>query len=444
MTERKIMALAKHAASVAKQSGASDARVAATSSREVSVEWRDGKLDRIQESTQQSLAITLYVDGRYSVNDTSDLRKDAVEAYIQNAVAATRYLARDEHRHLPDPARYENATKDNLEIYDPEISKISPEERLRAAEAMESAAREGTGSDRIISVTTSVSDYGYHSVLVATNGLEASEEGTSTWRSATVSIRDADDRKPRGSDYGGGTFAADLPDVAIVGNNALRRALDQTGSRQVDTGRYEVIVENRAAPTLSRHLLSPLSGASLQQRRSFLENKLGQTVASAELTLTSDPHLKRGLSSTAWDGEGMATLPRVVFDKGVLKTYFLDTYYASKLGEPPTTGSPANLVWDGGERSAAEMIEKMKKGIFITSFLGGNSNATTGDFSLGIRGFYVEKGKILHPVSEMNMAGNHLELWKHLVEVGNDPWSYSSNRSPSLRFKEVQCSGAKG
>jgi PmbA protein len=102
-------------------------------------------------------------------------------------------------------------------------------------------------------------------------------------------------------------------------------------------------------------------------------------------------------------------------------------------------------VWDPGKRSLAELIKTgKKKGILITSFLGGNSNSTTGDFSLGIKGFFIENGAIVHPISEMNMAGNHLTLWNKLVELGNDPWPYASNRTPTLKLEAVQCSGSKG
>ena len=106
-----------------------------------------------------------------------------------------------------------------------------------------------------------------------------------------------------------------------------------------------------------------------------------------------------------------------------------------------TTDNYANLVWDSGDRDAEKMIQDTEEGILVTSFLGGNSNATTGDFSLGIKGYYIKDGAVVHPVSEMNIAGNHLSFWKKLAEVGNDPWTYSSNRTPTLRFVGVQCSG---
>lgn len=444
MIDKTLMELAKSAAKAATDAGASDARITASRSRDVTVEWRDKKLDRIRESTKQSLTVTLFVDGRYSVNNTSDVRDASVKKYVEDAVRATRYLAPDKHRFLPDPKRYEGMVTDDLEIYDPAIQAVSPQQRLAVAAELEEAARTGGDASLIASVTSEVSDYEYRSVCLNTNGLEAGEQGTSTWRSCSVSVKDRDDRRPRGSAYGGGTFAEDLPPCGEVGRDAYKKAVEQMGSRQADTGRYEVIVLNRATPTLSRHLFAPLFGGALQQKRSFMDGKLGDRVAAEILTVTSNPHLKRGLASTAWDSEGMATQPLAVVDRGLLKTFFLDTYYASKLGMSPTTGDPTNIVWKGGKRDSDAMVSGATRAILITGFLGGNSNSTTGDFSLGIKGFLIEKGEVIHPISEMNMAGNHLSLWKDLAEVGSDPWPYASNRAPTLRFSNVQCSGSKG
>ncbi len=443
MTEKKLNELAKNAALIATKAGAKDARVFASRSRGVMVEWRDNKLDRIRESTKQGLYIELYVEGRYSGNATSDLRNDEVEKYVKTAVDMTRYLAPDKHRHLPDPSRYENPTTLDLEKSDPALKTVFPKDRLSTAKQLEHAARASDDKNEIISVTTSVSDSESKWVGFATNGFEATEHATSFSRSVSVSIADKDDRKPRGSSYGATRFSADLPSEEVLGPEALKRALGQIGSRQIATGRYELVIENRAVPTFARHLASPLSGGALQQKRSFLEGKLNQQIGSKLLTITSDPHLPRGLASTAWDDEGMVTTPRQVIEKGVLKTFFLNTYYASKLKMNPTTSSFSNLIWEHGKRAAADMVKSMKEGIYVTSFLGGNSNATTGDFSLGIKGFYVKDGKPVHPISEMNIAGNHLAFWNNLAEVGNDPWTFSSNQTPTLCFTDVQCSGSK-
>ncbi len=442
MADKNLMEMARNTALIARKAGAKDARVFLSRSRNVTLEWRDGKLDRIRESTSQGMSISLYVEGRYSSNSTSDLRPEAIDEYVKTAVATTRYLAVDEHRKLPDPSRYEGRTTEDLERSDPAVFDVRPKERMAQARQLEEAVRAGDKKNKIVSVTSWVSDTSNKTVGFATNGFEATESSTSFSRGVEVSVRDTKDRKPAGWDYGSTRFKVDLPGIENLGAGALKRAMDQLGSKQVKTGVYQLVIENRVVPTFVRHLLSPLSGSSIQQKRSFLEDKLEKEVGSKLLTINSDPHLKRGLASTAWDGEGMATMKRPVFDKGVLKTFFLDTYYASKLGVDPTTSSKSHLIWQPGANSLKEMIKGMTRGIYITSFLGGNSNSTTGDFSLGIKGHLVENGKIVHPVSEMNMAGNHLEFWKNLAEVGNDPWTYSSHRAPSLRFKDVQCSGA--
>ena len=277
----------------------------------------------------------------------------------------------------------------------------------------------------------------------STNGFEAGEEGTSFFRSVSVSVAEKDGKKPSAASYGATRFQDDLPTPGFLGQDATGRALAQIGSSQIPTGRYDLVIENRAVSTLASYVLSALTGSALQQKRSFLEGLDKQPFASNVLTIISDPHLPRGHSSSAWDSEGMATEERMIIDQGAVQTFFLDTYYASKLQMAPTTSDMANLVWTPGTRDRAAMIKSVTNGILVTGFLGGNSNATTGDFSLGIRGFHLKNGRPAKPVSEMNIAGNHLEFWKSLKEVGNDPWTYSSNRTPTLRFGDVQCSGSE-
>jgi PmbA protein len=164
-------------------------------------------------------------------------------------------------------------------------------------------------------------------------------------------------------------------------------------------------------------------------------------VLGKNLSITDDPFLVEGLGSGTYDGEGMSLKKMPVFEKGVLRTFYLDTYYASKLGMEPTTGGQSNLVFSAGDKDLEGLLKVMGQGILVTGFSGGNSNSATGDFSIGIRGLWIENGKIVRPVAEMNLAGNHLKFWKKLVELGNDPHPYSSWRTPSLRFEKIQFSG---
>jgi PmbA protein len=200
-------------------------------------------------------------------------------------------------------------------------------------------------------------------------------------------------------------------------------------------------VDNRSAGRMVSMLLGPLSGSSLQQKRSFLEGKLGVPVFSDKMTIVDDPLLVGGLGSRLWDSEGIAARQRPLVDGGVLKSYYIDSYYGRKLGTAPTSGNASNLSWTIGEHDPGALVAAVSDGIFVTGFLGGNSNGLTGDFSLGVRGFRIRDGKLAEPVAEMNISGNHLEFWKRLAAVGNDPWAYSPLRTPTLVFDGVSFAG---
>jgi PmbA protein len=189
MNDGKLLDLAKFAAQVATKSGAKDASANVFRAREVEVEWRDGKLDRIRESTKQGLGITLFVDGRYSSNATSDIRNEAVEAYIKQAVATTKYLAADEHRHLPDPSRYQGMTTIDLQRKDPNVGAVTPEDRLAMAKRLEDATRAADEKKILISVTTTVGDTEEKSATFNTNGFEGEEESSTSWQVAVASSR---------------------------------------------------------------------------------------------------------------------------------------------------------------------------------------------------------------------------------------------------------------
>jgi PmbA protein len=203
-----------------------------------------------------------------------------------------------------------------------------------------------------------------------------------------------------------------------------------------------LLIENRAAGRLLNHFLAPLSAAALQQQRSCFADKLGQSIASSVLTLVDDPFIIQGFGSRHFDGEGLSAKLLPIIDKGVLRSYFVDTYYGRKLGMDPTTASPSNLCFADGKGDLESLCQGIDRGVLVTGFIGGNSSSTTGDFSLGVRGFLIEKGKRSRAITEMNITDNLQTFLPKLVAVGADAYPYSSLRTPSLRFDDVQFSGS--
>ena len=439
--EKGMREVAHAAVKTAKAKGAGEVAVRAYRVRDVAVQWRDGKLEQITESTTRGLGLQLYVDGRYSAVSTSDLRPEALETFIGDSVAMTRTLVADPFRSLPEPALYAGQAAVDLQLADPAYATVTPEMRRRLAQELEEAARSVKGGAAILSVTTGFNDSRAESLRVHSNGFEGDRVDTSFWTSAQVTVKDGDGRRPEDWSAAGVRFVGEMPAVAAVGRSAAERALARLGSTKADSAVLAMAVDHRAAGRLVGALLGPLGGQAIQQKRSFLEGKLGTVVGSERLTFADDPLVVKGFGSRLFDGEGIAARRMPVFEKGVLKSYFIDTYYGRKLKMAPTTGGSSNGSWALGTKSQPELLADMKDGILVTGFLGGNSNGTTGDFSLGVQGYRVRNGQIAEPVSEMNISGNQNELWKRLAAVGNDPYPYSAGRTPTLVFDGVQFAG---
>jgi len=438
MTKDEKYSIAKWAMEHAIQNGAQQARVSIYNNNSSQIEVREEKIDKLQESNRNGMQINLYVDKKYSSISTNRLNnKEELGKFIEEAIAGTRYLAEDEFRTLPDPDRYYNGGGPDLKTVDQNFTSIDPQQKVKDAFALE---KEVLGSDeRIISATASYRDGMSGSVMVASNGFEGDSENSYYALNASVSVTDGTAR-PRGYWGESSIFSSELIRKDI-GKKALKRAVDRLGQAKIESGKMPMIVENKMAGQSMGPLVSALNGSSIQQRQSFLIDMLGEKIGSDLLTVTDDPFIVSGRGSRLFDSEGVATQKRAVFEKGVLKTYFIDTYYGKKLDMEPNSGSTTNLVFKPGEKDLEGLLADIGRGILVTGFNGGNSNPVTGDFSYGIEGFLVEQGELVKPVAEMNITGNFLQLWKDLVAVGSDVDPTRSWRLPSLVFDNVDFSG---
>jgi len=439
MNTKERLELAHWAANTAIRAGADDAAVDISNSRAVETEFRDGKLDRVKESTQNSLNISLYVDSKFSGHSTNDLRRESLESFIKKTVAMTRLLTEDEYRGLPDPKYYQGQKEMDLDLLDSGYSGVTAEHRVEMARELQGLT--ASKSDKVVSCTAGYYDDETEAIKVHSNGFEGTRQSTSFAYGVEVTIDDGKGGLPADWCYATTRFLSDMPKAEKLAQTAIDRAEAKIGQAKIESGSFDMVVFNRAAGNPIYALYGPMSGRSLHQKRSFLDGLLDTKIASELLTVIDDPFIKRGLGSRTYDGDGMPTRKRALIDKGVFKEFLIDYYYGRKLGVEPTGGSTTNIVFEYGDKTSDDMIKDVTKGIFVTGFIGGNSDSTTGDYSWGLRGMLIEDGKLVKPVNEMNISGNLLELWQSLVAVGNDPYPYSRLQRPSLHFKNVQFSG---
>ena len=436
-----LLRAAQQAVELAAAAGATASSVAISRARGVDLEWRDGSLEKVTEKTRQSLSAEIFVNGRYSASSTSDLRPEALQRFFTNAVEMTRLLEADPHRGLPDAEGYEGRADIDLELYDEQAESVDSVVRKERVQSLEQSVREHAADLNIVSATASISDGIGQSARVHSNGFIGERKVSSFSASAMLTLLDQDGRRPMGWEYTYRRHQSDLDPFDWIARQTAERARSQLGAGRIKTGKYKLVVDSRAMPRLLGALLGPISGALIQQRRSLWEGKLGQRITSPLLTIYDEPHRPRSLGAALWDSDGFATRRRPLIEEGVLSTYLIDQYYARKLGVAPTGGDTHELAFKLGTADLDQLVSDIGDGLLIERFLGGNSNETTGDISLGCAGRVIRNGMVAEPFAEANLAGHFGEIWERLLALGNDPNPNSSSGCPSCAFDAVQLSG---
>ncbi len=430
---------ALQAVELAKAAGADEVAASISQNRDVTFEYRDGALEKVKDTTSQGLAIQVFAADRYSSHQTTDLNVERLKGFVAEAVAITNALEPDEFREITPEELFKDRPDVDLDLVDPAVADISRDQRLAWCEAIDTVARD---HDKVISATAGVYDGSSLSASVSSNGFSGTQHSTYCWYGSSITMMDRGDKRAEDSFYVGGQHIASLPEAPSVAGTALKRVLSRLDSEKGPTVKATMVVDSRIAGSLIGRLLRPANARRVQQGQSYWAELLGEKAFSDKLTIIDDPLIKRGFSSRHFDNEGISAKVLPIVEEGVVKNLYVDTYYGRKAGMVPTTGSASNRRIGTGEKSLAQILSDVGDGVYVTSWLGGNADNTTGDFSLGIRGHMIENGQIGRPVGEMNVTGNLRDLFSRLEMVGNDVYPYSSTLAPSLVFTDVDFSGA--
>jgi len=259
-----------------------------------------------------------------------------------------------------------------------------------------------------------------------------------------VMIAEAEGQMQRDYHYDVSRVAGDLASAESIGRRAAERAVRRLGARPVPTCDVPVLFSSELATGLFGHFLAAISGGNLYRKSSYLEDALGQTLFPEWLSLDERPHLLRGLASSAYDGDGLATYAKPFVENGKLLSYVLGTYSGRKLGMPSTAnaGGVHNLFVSHGDEDQAALIRRMGRGLLVTELMGQGLNLVTGDYSRGAGGFWVENGEIQFPVQEVTIAGTLRDMFRQIVAVGCDVETRSSIHTGSVLIERMKVAGS--
>lgn len=432
------IALARHCLEYARSQGADAVRITLTKSLLNLVGVLNGEVDKTSHALDRSLQLQLFAKGRFGSFSSNRLDKEGLEAFIREALDTVGMLEADAFRSLPSPERLakDAVTGQELGLYDPACETLTAEARREMALGSVAWPQEG-----LIAEEGEYSDSVFDSLTLDSQGLEARHTETSFEIGYESTVEDADGRHY--SSYWWDA-APRLEDLQVKGcaQKAYERAREQRNPQSVPSGKYTLILDSECASKVVTPVLSALGGYSLQQKNSFLTGSLGKQLFPQGLTILDVPRTKGDTGCRLFDSEGVATREMPVIENGVVKTYFLNTYISRKMEMEPTIedATRVKVMPFGGCRTQEEVLQKVKDGILVTGFNGGNSNPATGNFSYGIEGFVIKDGKRLHPVREMLITGNFLTLWNHLEVAADDARPCLSKLVPTLAFSDVDFS----
>jgi PmbA protein len=430
----------------ARKAGA-DASEASLAAREsISAEVRMGELEGMEREEGRSVALRAFIGKRQASASSTDLSASGLKALAERTVAMTRAAPEDPYCGLLDQ-RYRARGAPDLDQAD--AARPSPEQLLNMAKACEAAslAIPGIANSGGAGASSEVSTF----VYATSDGFDGAERATS-YSLGTQPIAENDDEEmERDYEWRTKRFFADLPSPEEIGRMAGERTARRLGARKLESTKAAVIFENRLAGRIVSPFLGGISGTAVARGVSFVKDKLGQRVFAPGFRIHEDPFVKRGLGSRPFDGEGGAVAPMTLVEDGVVQTWLLNSAAARQLGlapnghatsghgGPPGIGS-SNLFVKPGERDLTGLMADAGKGLFVTDMFSPSLNMNTGDWSVGVSGYWFENGAVAYPVSEVTVAGNLLDIYARLI-CGADLDNRGSLEIPSLLVDDLAIGG---
>lgn len=445
---RSLAALSDQLLAAAKLAGADSADALAVDGTSISIEVRNGALEQAERSEGIDLGLRVFVGKKQAIVSASDTRSEMIQQMAERAVTMAREAPEDPHVGLADPTQLAtDLDVSRLELFDPSPEPDPTELQAQAAEAEEHAL----SVSGVTQVQSASAGYGRRRIhLAATNGFSAGYERSDRGLSC-VAISGAGTGMERDYDYDSRIFQSELRSAADIGKRAGERAVARQAPRKPVTGTFPVLFDERISNSLVGHLLQAINGTMIARGSSWLRDALGTRVLPDGVSLIEDPHRKRTSASRLFDAEGLATAPRKIVDKGILTGWTLDLATARKLGMESTasaargtSGPPSptvtNVELTQSDRSQADLLRDMGSGLLVTSMIGSTINPTTGDYSRGASGFWVENGELAYPVNECTIAGNLRDMLLRM-QTANDAQMHLSRVVPSILIDGLTIAG---
>ena len=441
-----IRDLAARALAEAERAGADEADLRVFESRELQLVVRLGEVEVLKEAGDRGVALRVFKGRRRAVVGTTELDPAGLERLAREAVALAAVCEPDDTHRLPAPDLFAAELPD-LDLCD---DGAAPDTAAAIALARDLEAATLGADPRIDNCQQSRFTRGLtRTVYVTSNGFAADWRRTGYSLAIQPVARGRNGERVTDAWFQRAPHFADLRDVEVLAAEAARRVLRRLDARRAPTGAFPVVFEPRMAARLAAMVFRCVSGTAVWRGLSYLADRRGERVASERFTLVDDPHRPRGLGSRPCDGEGLACRRLALVDGGALRSFATDLESARRLDLPPTGHGlwgggvgPSNLHVLPGDQSPEAIIAGAGRGLVVIDMMGQGFDATSGHWSQGCTGLWIEDGAVSHPVSEVTVAGHLDEVLGGVDAVGDDlDFSLGAVTAPTLRVAAMTVAG---
>ena len=430
--------------------GATAAEAVISEGSEFSTLVRLEQVETLKEAGSKAAGLRVFVGKRAASTHTSDLSQQGIEQMVSSALTLAKVTSEDPHAGLP--AREElGAISNDLGLYYDDVYSLSTADRIDYARRAERAAL-----DFDASITNS--EGGSFDASTGARVLANSLGFVNEYRRSYCSVSAVPIATTEGAAmqrdywYSVARRLEKLESPEAVGQTAAQRALRRLAARKVATTKVPIVFDQQTAGSLLGEIFGAVNGDAIYRHASFLTGKLGEKIFGDNVTIVDDGTMPGGFGSSPCDDEGVPTRRTVVFDRGTLRSYLLNTYTARKLGLTTTgnaarglAGTPGigrgNFFLKPGVKTPDAIIADIKDGLYVTEFLGFGVNVVTGDFSRGATGLWIKDGELAFPVEEITVAGNLRDMFSNIAEVGDDLEFRGSIASPTIRIEGMTVAG---
>ncbi|MFC1729057.1 TldD/PmbA family protein [candidate division KSB1 bacterium] len=427
--------------------GADEAETYLEWGRTSEIRVRMRETDAIKRSDYKGLGLRFFKNGRLGFVSTNDFSDEALNLLLNHAQSHAGICGEDRFLGLPDPVKIE---EHDLNIFDDTCLSMSAEEKVRLALEMEEAA---FTVDALISNSEGAvfQDACKGSVIVNSNGISESYAKTAYSMHCAPVVENNDERR-YGYWYSSGTHFSALEDNISIGKKAGERTVRMLGARKIGTQKVPVVFDSLAASGFIGTVMDCANGEARYKKETCFWDKRDTQVASELVTIRDYGNLNGGVGSLPFDGEGIPPVKKTVIEQGRLTSFLYDSYAARK-DETVSTGNGlrtyatlptiqgTNFFFENGRKTPQEVIKSVSKGLYVTGLIGFGVNIVNGDYSRGAEGLWIENGELTHPVHEVTVSGNILDMLMGIEDAADDLRLLSTASAPTLLIREMVVGG---